>query len=208
MSVDVKICGIQDEETLQAAMDGAARYVGFVFFPPSRNAVPLNIAHALAVRVPSTIIRTGMFVDADDALLRDVMAAVPLDLIQLHGYESPERVVAIKSLTKLPVMKALRLMNAAHLDAVGAYEAVADRLLLDSRIGHEPSGGPAAWGLVKQYAFHKPWMLAGGLNVGNLAEAVRVTGAAAVDVSSGVEDKNGHKSSEKIGDLLRLAHTL
>jgi len=205
MSVAVKICGLQDEAALRAAIDGGAAMVGFVFYPPSKNAVAHDVAARLASLVPPHITKVGLFVDADDAMLAAVLEQVPLDLLQLHGVESPERVAAIRAVTGVPVMKALRLKTPQQFDAIPSYETVADRLLFDSRIGNEPSGGPLDWAMLKGRSTAKPWMLAGGLTAANLADAVRLSGATAVDVSSGVEDAPFHKSPEKIREFLAVA---
>lgn len=208
MTVAVKICGIAEDAGLRAAIEGGAGFVGFVFYPPSKNAIKPDDARRLAKLVPPHVKKVGLFVDAGDDELRAVTNAVPLDLLQLHGQETPARVAAIKALSGLPVMKALRMQTPGHLDAIPAYEAVADRLLFDSRIGTEPSGGPINWALLKGRRFTKPWMLAGGLTTDNLAEAVRVSGASIVDVSSGVEDTSGRKSPDKIRAFIALARSL
>lgn len=208
MSVSVKICGINDDAGMKAAVDSGADFVGFVFYPPSRNAVSPRRARELAQLVPPQIKQTGLFVDATDDELLAVTSRVPLNLVQLHGKETPQRVAEVRALTGLPVMMAIRLMSAEHLKMIPPYEAVADRLLFDSRMGAEASGGPIDWSLLKGRTFTKPWMLAGGLNAQNLVEAVRVSGATAIDVSSGVEDRPGHKSPDKIRELLMVAGRL
>jgi phosphoribosylanthranilate isomerase len=208
VSVSVKICGIMDGEALRAAVDGGASFVGFVFYPASKNAIAISDALKLTAHIPTHIKKTGLFVDARNDELQKLIRTIPLDLLQLHGTESPARVAEIKQLTGLPVMKALRLQTSDHFDAIAAYEPVADRLLFDSRIGAEPSGGPINWSLLKNCSFTKPWMLAGGLHTGNLIEAVRVTGAYALDVSSGVEDHTGRKNPEKIREFISLANQL
>jgi phosphoribosylanthranilate isomerase len=208
VSIDVKICGINDDAALQAAVKNGAKYVGFVFYPPSCNAVKPENAAKLAALVPPQVTKTGLFVDASDDELRAVLDKVPLDLIQLHGKETPARVIEVRGLTGKPVMMAIRLMTPDHLQKISAYEAVADRLLFDSRAGAEASGGPIDWSLLSGRTFKKPWLLAGGINAGNLAEAMKVSGAKAVDVSPGVEDRPGHKSTEKIRGLLEIAAQL
>lgn len=208
MRIAVKICGLQDEASLFAAIDGGAAMVGLVFYPLSKNFVPAETAARLAALVPPHMQKVGLFVDAGDDEIASVLALLPLDILQLHGAESPERVAAIRAQTGLPVMKALRLKTADHFAAIPSYEAVADQLLFDSRIGNEPSGGPLDWAMLRQRSFAKPWMLAGGLNAGNLAEAVRLSGAKAVDVSSGVEDAPHHKSPAKIREFLAVASRL
>ena len=205
MTIVTKICGLQDEAALRAAIDGGAAMVGFVFFPPSRNAIAPELAAKLASHVPAPIKKVGLFVDASDAEIAHVLSHVKLDLLQLHGAETPARVADIKKLFGVPVMKALRLKTPQQFDVIPSYEAVADRLLFDSRIGNEPSGGPLDWAMLKDRSFTKPWMLAGGLNADNLAEAVRLSGATAVDVSSGVEDDQHRKSPMKIREFLNIA---
>jgi phosphoribosylanthranilate isomerase len=205
MSITAKICGIQDTEALHAAIDGGAALVGFVFFPLSKNAVSAEKAAELITHVPPHIKKVGLFVDPSDDEVQHVLAHVRLDMLQLHGQETPERVGELKYFFKIQVMKALRLKTAEAFATIPSYEAVADRLLFDSRIGNEPSGGPLDWAQLKGKSFSKPWMLAGGLNAGNLAEAVRLSGATAIDVSSGVEDTPFHKSPAKIREFLKVA---
>jgi phosphoribosylanthranilate isomerase len=209
MTVRVKICGLQDEASLCAAIEGGAAMVGFVFSPLSKNAIAPEAAKRLAGLVPAHVEKVGLFVDAGDAEIKAVLSQVPLDLLQLHGIETPERVAGLRRTTGVKAMKALRLKTAAQFDVLPAYEAVADRLLFDSRIGNELSGGPLDWAMLAKElrgrTFAKPWMLAGGLNAGNLAEAVRLSGATAVDVSSGVEDAPFRKSPEKIREFLAVA---
>jgi phosphoribosylanthranilate isomerase len=208
MSVEVKICGINDAPSLRTAIDSGAHYVGFVFYPSSRNAITPDVAAELARMVPRHVTKTGLFVDPSDDDLRDVLAEVPLDLIQLHGKETPQRVAAIRALTKLPAMMAIRITSAESFRGVPAYDAVADRLLFDSRLGAEMSGGPIDWALLKNRTFEKPWMLAGGLTTQNLVEAVHLSGAKAIDVSSGVEDTPGHKDPAKIHAFITRAAQL
>ncbi|MFV3127653.1 phosphoribosylanthranilate isomerase [Niveispirillum sp. KHB5.9] len=205
--VKAKICGISTPETMQAALDGGARYVGLVFFPKS----PRNVAIATAAEL-SRMVRTGtrvvgLFVDPTDALLDDALGQVPLDLIQLHGSETPERVAAIKARFNLPVMKAVKVAEAADLDAARAYEPVADILLFDAKPpkGAVLPGGNGVsfdWSLLAGRTWARPWMLSGGLDPANVADAIHATGADAVDVSSGVEDAPGVKSVERIGAFL------
>jgi len=208
MTISVKICGINDAIAMQTAVDAGARYVGLVFFPPSPCAVTVETAQKLASLVPASVTTVGLFVDPTDEELLKIIQQVSLGLIQLHGTETPKRVATIKKLTGLHVMKALRLKTPEHFATIPTYEAVADRLLFDSRIGNEPSGGPLDWSLLKGRRFGKPWMLAGGLNAQNLGDAVRISGATVVDVSSGVEDRRGHKNPDKIRELITLARQL
>ncbi|MER2520783.1 MAG: phosphoribosylanthranilate isomerase [Bdellovibrionales bacterium] len=206
--VSAKICGLQDEIALEAAILGGASYVGFVFFPPSRHAIKYDQAQKLAARardLSPQVQRVGLFADAQDDEILQALRYVQLDLLQLHGHEPPQRIAQIKAMTGLGTIKALRMMKPEHLDAIATYEEVSDLLLFDSRIGNEPSGGPSAWDLLKNRAFRKPWLLAGGLTATNLEQAVRATGAGIVDVSSGVEDASGRKNPEKIKEFLALA---
>jgi phosphoribosylanthranilate isomerase len=212
MSVDVKICGINDPYAMKAAVEGGARYVGLVFHPASPRAVNAGMAAELAALVPPHIMKVGLFVNPKDTELRDILKDVPLDMIQLHGKEPPKRVASVKGMTGLPVMKAIALAASADLDKISEYETVADRLLFDAKApeGALPGGNARTfdWSLLDGKTFAKPWMLAGGLNAHNLAEAVRMAHPPAIDVSSGVEDHPGHKNSAKIRELLMLATRL
>lgn len=206
--IAAKICGLQNEEALAAAVSGGASYVGFVFYPPSRHAIGLEQGQklaALARTMSPQVKRVGLIVEARDDEVVRIARTVPLDFLQIHGHEPPERVAQIKAMTGLPAIKALRMMEAKHLDSIAAYDDISDMLLFDSRIGNEPSGGPSAWDLLKDRAFRKPWLLAGGLTATNLAQAVHATGAKIVDVSSGVEDASGRKTPEKIKQFLELS---
>jgi phosphoribosylanthranilate isomerase len=210
MSVDVKICGLSTLESVAAASSGGAKFVGFVFYPPSpRNLTPEQ-ASPLAASVPAGITRVGVFVDPDDELLARVLAKSPLDLIQLHGEEAPERVASIKQKFGKRAMKAIKVAGAADLDAAPRYFGVADWLMFDARPLKEstrPGGNALAfdWELLHKRRWPLPWMLSGGLNPGNLGEAARISGATAVDVSSGVESRPGVKDIAKIREFLAQA---
>lgn len=206
-AVKAKICGISTPETMQAALDAGARWVGLVFFPKSPRNVSIATAAELSRMVGTGTRVVGLFVDPTDDLLDDVTGQVPLDLIQLHGGETPERVAAIRARFNLPVMKALKIGDAADLDAATAYEPVVDMLLFDARPPKGailPGGNGVAfdWSLLTGRQWQKPWMLSGGLDPANVADAIRATGARAVDVSSGVEDAPGRKSPDLIRDFL------
>ncbi len=210
MSINVKICGLRDDANVKAAVEFGAKYVGFVFYKPSKRFISPDDADALTAQVPPNVKRVGLVVDATDEELRVMLSAVHLDILQLHGNEAPIRVKAIRGLTGLQVMKAIRVGAAEDLQNVTAYEAVADYLMFDAKIGEEPGGTGKSfdWTLLRGLNLTKPWMLAGGLNITNLAEAVRVTGTKAVDISSGVEDAPGQKNPDKIREFIRLAKTL
>jgi phosphoribosylanthranilate isomerase len=210
MAIDVKICGLRTPETVAAAVAGGARWVGFVFFPASPRALPPGAAAALAAIVPAGVGRVGLVVDADDALLRSILDAVPLEMLQLHGNETPARVAEIRRHVRLPVMKAIAVSAADDLRRAAAYADVADRLLFDAQPprGTDRPGGNAArfdWQLLRGFECRLPWLLAGGLDAGSLAAAVEASGARAVDVSSGVEDTPGVKSVERIRAFLQAA---
>ena len=215
MTIEAKICGLSTTETLAAAVAGGAGLVGFNFYPPSPRAVTPSHAAALAGAVPEGVKKVGLLVDPEDAVLESILAAVPLDLLQLHGEESPARVAEIRARFGLPVMKTLKVAEETDLGAVAPYLEVADRLLFDARApkdmaGALPGGNAVVfdWTLLSGRRWALPWMLAGGLNAANLAEAVRTSGAAAVDVASGVEDAPGVKSVQKIRDFLEVVKTL
>ena len=211
MTVEAKICGLSTPETVDAAVAGGARWVGFMTYPRSPRHVTTEVLRALSARVPKTVGRVGVFVDADDALLDERLAAGALDLLQLHGDESPERVADIKRRTGKPVMKVIKVAEAADVErGVAAYAAVADRLMFEPAEGILPGGNAKAfdWTILSGRSVPLPWLLAGGLTPDNLAEAVRVTGARAVDVSSGVESSRGVKSTELIRAFLKRAAAL
>ena len=197
MSVEAKICGLSTPEALDAAVRFGARWVGFVTYPRPPRHIDLETLRALGARVPKHVGRVGLFVDADDALLDARLATGALDMLQLHGNETPERVAAIRLRTGKPVMKAIKVAARADVErGIAAYAAVADRLMFDAAEGTLPGGNAQAfdWTVLSGITAPVPWMLAGGLTPGNVAEAVRISGAPGVDVSSGVEANRGVKS--------------
>lgn len=198
MAIEVKICGIRDAEALDAAIEAGADFIGFVFFPPSPRAVTPAEAGALSARHAGGPVRVGLFVDPTDEQLSATLAEAPLGLIQLHGEETPSRAAAIRARFGLPVMKALGIGAPEDLAAVEAFAPVVDRFLFDAK---PPPGGPLPggnaqpfeWRLMAGRAIPRPWLLAGGLTPGNVAEAIRTAQAPGVDVSSGVERARGVK---------------
>jgi phosphoribosylanthranilate isomerase len=203
VTVAVKICGLTEARGLQAAVDHGASYVGFVFFRRSPRFIAAEDARALADDVPRRVKTVGLFVDPTDAELDVVLDRVPIDILQLHGQETPERITAIKRRTSLPVMKALGIAAARDVVAAKAYERVADMLLFDAKPPPDatrPGGNalPFDWSLLRAYAGPLPWGLAGGLSKANIAAAIAASGAAMIDVSSGVETRPGIKSPAKI----------
>jgi phosphoribosylanthranilate isomerase len=209
--IRVKICGLREAAHVEAAVRAGAAYVGFVFFPKSPRNLSLAEAAALAVAVPPGVAKVALTVDADDAALDALLAQVPVDMLQLHGHESPARVAEVRARFGLPVMKAVGVATEADLPALDDYGRVADQLLVDAKPapGAELPGGNGLafdWRLVAGRRWPVPWMLAGGLTAENVAEAVRLTGARQVDVSSGVESVPGFKDPVKIEDFLEAAH--
>jgi phosphoribosylanthranilate isomerase len=215
MAVDVKICGINSAPALDAAVKGRARFVGFNFYARSPRALDAEAAAALAGRVPRGISRVGLIVDESNETIDGILRQVPLDMLQLHGQETPARVGEIRRRFGKPIMKAIKVATAADVDGAAAFDGAADWLLFDAKappqMANALPGGNAIsfdWTLLAHRRWNRPWMLSGGLNAGNLAEAVRITGAPVVDVSSGVEDRPGVKSPAKITAFLELTRRL
>jgi phosphoribosylanthranilate isomerase len=214
MPVTVKICGLSTRDAVEAAVAGGAAFVGFVFYGPSPRHVTPAQAAELCAAVPPGIGRVGLFVDADDATIAAALAAAPLDLLQFHGGESPARVAAVKHRFGRKVMKAIPVADAADLAAADAYSDTADWLIFDARPPHRadalPGGNGLAfdWQLLGGRSWQLAWMLSGGLTADNLAEAVRLSGAEFVDVSSGVESAPGRKDPAKIAAFLAAARGL
>lgn len=209
MTVQAKICGIRSDDALDAALAGGAAFVGFVFFPRSPRNVTSDEAASLAARVPQGVLKVAVTVDPDDAMLEELLAKVPLDIVQLHGAETPDRVAAIKARTGLQAMKALKIAGPKDVAAAETYFSVVDRLLFDAKppaamAGALPGGNALSfdWSVLAGRRFARPWMLSGGLDADNVAEAVRISGAPAVDVSSGVESRPGVKDPARIAAFL------
>src|SRR6056297_492774 len=199
--IKVKICGFTNAAHVEAAIAAGASYLGFNFFPKSPRYVDFDTAALLTSAVPPGIAKVSLTVDADDAFLDALTAHVPLDMLQLHGGESPDRVVQIKSRYGLPVMKVIGVAGSDDLKQIDTYAHVADQLLVDAkppRGADRPGGNAIAfdWSLIAGRRWAVPWMLAGGLTPGNVADAIRLTGARQVDVASGVESAPGIKDPE------------
>src|SRR5262245_2124948 len=210
MSVLVKICGLKTPEALDAALDAGADLVGFVFFPPSPRNVGYEAARALGERVRGRAQKVALSVDAGDDQLAAMIAAVKPDVLQLHGQETPERVVMVRARFGLAVMKALPIAERADLSPIRLYDKVADRLLFDARAPREATrpgglGKSFDWRLLENLKAAVPFMLSGGLDADNVAQALRITQAGAVDVSSGVERAPGEKDPDKIGAFVAAA---
>ena len=212
MGVAVKICGLNSPDAVRAA--AAADFAGFIFYPPSPRYVEPRVAAELAAVLPKQVKRVAVFVDPDDAVLERTLAAFDADLIQLHGRETPARVAAIKRRFGRPVMKAIAVSASADLKVASGYADVADWLMFDAkppkRKGALPGGNAASfdWRLLRGKSFARPWMLSGGLDAANVARAVGIAGAAAVDVSSGVEDRPGRKNPFKIREFIKDSRCL
>jgi phosphoribosylanthranilate isomerase len=203
MSVLIKICGLKTPEALDVTLAAGADLVGFVFFPPSPRHVGFEVARALGERVQGRAQKVALSVDASDEELAASIAALKPDLLQFHGAETPDRVATVRARFGLPVMKALPIAERADLSSIGLYEKVADRLIFDARAARDATrpgglGRRFDWRLLENVATGVPFMLSGGLDVGNVAEALRITAAPGVDVSSGVEHAPGEKDAEKI----------
>jgi phosphoribosylanthranilate isomerase len=210
MSLLVKICGLKSPDALDAALGAGADLVGFVFFPPSPRNVPVAAARALGERVRGRAGKVALTVDADDAMFEAIVDKLSPDMLQLHGHETPERVGALKKKFGLPVMKAIPVETKADLVAVASYAKVADRLLFDARAPREATrpgglGQTFDWYLLENLQPGIPFMLSGGLDAGNIVEALKITRAPGVDVSSGVERAPGEKDAEKIRKFMRAA---
>ncbi len=212
MSARVKICGLSTPETIEASVAAGADYLGFVFFSRSPRHLSYEKASVLAACVPSSVPKVALTVDADNATLDAVVAALRPDILQLHGDEPPERLVELKARYGLTLMKAICVAEPEDPLLAAIYRDSADLLLFDAKppksmAGALPGGNGLVfdWSLIAGHRPETPWMLSGGLNAENVAEAVRITGAEAVDVSSGVEDKPGRKTPELIEAFIRAA---
>lgn len=211
MPLKAKICGLTTPETIRAAIAGGAAYIGFVFYEKSpRNISPARAAE-LAAEIPDSVVICGVFVNPTDEQLTSTLDHIPLDLIQLHGQESPQRCQEIKNHFKRPVMKAIAVTTAQDITTAKAYENTADILLFDAKpaAGQKnalPGGNGLRfdWHLMTDQQWHIPWMLSGGLDADNLETAAAISGAAIFDVSSGVENHPGEKSIPKINAFMAI----
>jgi len=206
----VKICGLTRPQDVSAAAEAGAAYVGFVFFEKSPRNVSIEQAARLALEVPAGCCKVALTVDADDATLDAILRDVPLDMLQLHGAETPERVAEVKARYGLPVMKAVGVADASDLTKLDIYSKVADQILVDTKPPRGavlPGGNGVSfdWTLIAGRRWPVPWMLAGGLTAQNAAEAVRITGARQLDLSSAVESAPGIKDAQLIAEFIEAA---
>jgi phosphoribosylanthranilate isomerase len=210
MPVLVKICGLRTPDALDAALEAGADMVGFVFFPPSPRNLGIEAARALGERVQGRARMVALSVDATDAEFERAIEALKPDMLQLHGKETPDRVVAVRSRFGLPVIKALPIEQKSDLAPIRIYEKVADRLLFDARAPRDATrpgglGKTFDWQLLENLDLAVPFMLSGGLDAGNVAQALRITHAPSIDVSSGVERAPGEKDLDKVRAFVRAA---
>ncbi|HEY7662043.1 MAG TPA: phosphoribosylanthranilate isomerase [Xanthobacteraceae bacterium] len=210
MPVEIKICGLRTPAALDVALEAGADMVGFVFFARSPRNVDADAARALGRRVRGRAVKVALSVDAGDDELAASIAALKPDMLQLHGRETSERVSAVRARFGLPVMKAVAIAQRSDLVAIRRYEAVADRLIFDARAARAATrpgglGKSFDWRLLENCAPRVPFMLSGGLHAGNVAQALRITGAPGVDVSSGVERALGEKDADKIRAFIAAA---
>lgn len=213
MGIAAKICGLTTAEAVKTARDAGADMVGFVFYPPSPRAIDVDLARALAEVAGPEVKAVGVFVDPDDDLLQRAITGAGLDMVQLHGSESPERVAEIRRRFKLPVIKAIQVTDAEDVSRAKTFEPVADYLMFDAKPPAEsllPGGNGAAfdWSLLEGQSWQRPWILSGGLNAEVLEDAVAISGAPAVDVSSGVETAPGAKVPHLIEAFLKAANRI
>lgn len=210
LDIKVKICGLSDPEHVVVAADAGAAYIGFVFVEKSPRFVTLEQAAALALDVPPGVAKVALTVNADNATLDQITETVPLDMLQLHGSETPDRVAEVRARYGLPVIKAVGIADASDLTALQDYGRVADQLLVDTKPSAKDdlpggNGVPFNWNLLTGLRWPVPWMLAGGLTADNVAEAIRITGTKQVDLSSAVESAPGVKDSGLIRDFMKAA---
>jgi phosphoribosylanthranilate isomerase len=208
--VRVKICGLKTKADVAAVAAAGAAYAGLNFFPKSPRYVTLDEARALALAAPEGLCKVALVVDPDDAVLDAIVAEVPLDMLQLHGHETPARVAEIKARYGLPVMKVIGVAGEADLAPLLDYSLVSDQILVDAKAPKDaalPGGNGLTfdWRLLVGRKWLKPWMLAGGLTPGNVADAIRLTGARQVDVASGVESAPGVKDAGRIAAFVEAA---
>lgn len=212
MNVRSKLCGLNTVQDIDAAAQAGAAYVGLVFFAKSPRNLDIAEAREVALRVPVGISKVALVVNADNTLLDQITTSVPLDMLQLHGDESLERVAEVKARYGLPVMKALGIATSKDVERAQTYAGVADQLLLDAKpmAGQDLPGGNGFsfdWTLLQGQTWSVPWMLAGGLTPANVASAVQLSGAQQVDVSSGIEITPGQKSSELMAEFVSQANS-
>lgn len=210
MDIRVKICGLKEEADIAACAEAGAAYIGLNFFEKSKRYVAPERARALAEAAPVGLAKVALTVNADNAFLDRLTEQVPLDMLQLHGAETPERVAEVRTRYGLPVIKAIGIADEADVAQIDLFGQVADQLLIDAKPPKNaelPGGNGLSfdWRLVKRKFWPKPWLLAGGLTIENVAEAIAMTGAKQVDLASGVEKAPGVKDPQMIREFVAAA---
>ena len=206
----VKICGLTSPESIKGAAQAGATYGGLVFYEKSPRHLSLAKAREVALAAPPGFAKVALVVNPQDAFLEEMLSQVPIDILQLHGAEQPQRVKQIKQSTGLPIMKALGIATAQDLHEIDRYAEICDQLLIDAKPAPGaklPGGNGLAfdWQILENHTWKIPWMLAGGLTPDNVAQAVRVTQARQIDVSSGVESAPGLKDMDKMRNFVTQA---
>ncbi|MCB1532699.1 MAG: phosphoribosylanthranilate isomerase [Alphaproteobacteria bacterium] len=204
----VKICGLSTQDTVISAVEAGADFIGFVFYPPSPRAITPEIAAALSAHIPKHVQRVGLFVDPSDADIENVLKHAPLDMVQVHGSESPMRLKEIKDKFGLPLIKAIQVGSRSDIEDIGQYTLYADWMLFDAKPENASLPGGTGqifdWSILNELAIQTPWMLSGGLNSENVAQALAILNPKAIDVSSGVEREKGVKDIEKIKAFINI----
>lgn len=214
MTVEVKICGLTTQDCVDVAVEHEADYLGFVFYPPSPRFITPKDAAQLVTNVPELVVKTGLVVDATDQMLELIMKAMPLDMLQLHGNETPERCNELREKFGIPICKALPVATKEDMRKALDYELAVDMLLFDAKPPKSDdalpggNGVPFDWSLLQHADFESAWMLSGGLTPQTVVGAIEMTGAEAVDVSSGVENRRGEKDPDLIAAFLDIVHGL
>ena len=204
---EIKICGLTESESLRVAIDAGAHYLGFVFYPPSPRNISADDAADLVQNIPDNIKTVGLFVDPDDESLESVLGRIKINMLQLHGNETPRRAAEIKARFSLPIIKSIRIGSKKDIAAAKNYEGIVDCIMFDAKVADSSLPGGTGqrfdWTLLKDYDPDMPWFLAGGLTSENVAEALSILTPDVVDVSSGVETVPGQKDTKKIRDFIR-----
>jgi len=209
-SLNVKICGLNNKETIEVAVKAGASHLGFIFYPPSPRSLTPKEAGYITSTTPSHIKRVAVIVDARDDLINDIIQNLSPHILQLHGSETTSRIQEIKEKFKLPIMKAIKVANSDDIKSSEQYQDNSDFLLFDAKSPMTsknalPGGNGISfdWALLKSVKIGKPWFLSGGIHIGNVQEAIKTTGNRSIDISSGVEDQPGVKSCEKIDMFMK-----
>ena len=216
MTIPIKICGLTRKADIDAAIENGAHYLGFIFYPPSKRSLTADIWAGLAAHIAGRVPKVGVFVDAEDQWIDEISSAHALDVMQLHGKETPARLEEIRQKygPAVKLIKSISVSQASDVERADAYKQSADMLLFDAKPPKSPDAIPGGnglsfdWRLLADRQFALPWLLAGGISAANLKAAIELTGARMVDVSSSIEDAPGVKNMDQLKNLLELAKTL